>query len=123
MTSYPPGHSLSQTQPRILWNAVLVAVAASVGVLAINGANTQNIGLSAALLALGVGAGVWGARSQRQHLDSAIAAAMARHDLQATGHLAHKASEQLNEVMLGPCRSGPSRSKAPGNRPKPQSSH
>ncbi|QGA50723.1 chemotaxis protein [Pseudomonas brassicacearum] len=101
MTSYSHGHSLSQTQPRILWSAVLVAIAASIGVLALNGANGQNIGLSVAILAVGLGAGVWGARSQRRQFDSAIAAAMTRHDLQAAEHLVHKTSGQLNEVILG----------------------
>ena len=101
MTSYSHGHSLSQPQPHILWNAVLVAIAASVGVLALNGASGQNIGLSVAILALGVGAGVWGARSQRQRFDSALAAAMARHDQQATEHPALKTNAQLNEVILG----------------------
>lgn len=101
MTSYSHGHSLSQPQPRLLWSAVLVAIAASVGVLAVNGASAPNIGLSVAILALGVGAGTWAARAQRRQFDSAIAAAMARHDRQDSEHLAHKTSEQLNEVILG----------------------
>jgi methyl-accepting chemotaxis protein len=78
-----------------------VAIAASIGVLALNGASGQNIGLSVAILALGVGAGVWGARSQRQQFDSALAAAMAHHDLQGSEQLAHKTHAQLNEVILG----------------------
>ncbi|AXA53124.1 chemotaxis protein [Pseudomonas thivervalensis] len=101
MTSYSHGHFLSQPQPRILWSAVLVAIAASVGVLAVNGASGQNIGLSVAILALGVAAGVWGARSQRLQFDSALAAAVAHHDLQGNEHPAHKANAQLNEVILG----------------------
>ena len=101
MTSYSHGHSLSQSQPRILWSAVLVAIAAGIGVLALNGTSGQNIGLSVAILALGVGAGVWGARSQRQQFDSALAAAIAHHDLQGSEHLAHKTHAQLNDVILG----------------------
>jgi len=101
MTSYSHGHSLSQSQPRILWSAVLVAIAASIGVLALNGTSGQNIGLSVAIVVLGVGAGVWGARSQRQQFDSALAAAMARHDQQGSEHLAHKTNAQLNDVILG----------------------
>ncbi|WHS58092.1 methyl-accepting chemotaxis protein [Pseudomonas sp. G2-4] len=101
MTSNSHGHSLPQAQPRLLWNAVLVAMAAGVGVLALNGPSAQNIGLSAALLALGVGAGVWGARSQRHQLNSAVAAAVAQHALQTSEHLAHKTHAQLNEVILG----------------------
>ena len=101
MTSYSHGHSLSQPQPRILWSAVLVAIAASVGVLALNGASASNIGLSVAILALGAGVGVWAARSQRQQLDSALAAAMADHDLQGSEHPTHKTHAQFNEVILG----------------------
>lgn len=101
MTSYSHGHSLSQSQPRILWSTVLVAIAASIGVLALNGTSGQNIGLSVAIVVLGVGAGVWGARSQRQQFDSALAAAMARHDLQGSEHLALKTNAQLNDVILG----------------------
>ena len=74
MTSYPHGHSFAQP-PRILWNTVLVAFVAAVGVLLLNGPSVQNIILAVALLAVGVGAGVWGARSQRQQFDSALAAA------------------------------------------------
>lgn len=100
MTSYPHGHSFSATQPRLLWSPVLVAVAAAVGVLVLNETNAQNIGFSAALVVLGLGAGSWGARARRRQFDEALAAG-ARHDLQAAEHATHKASEQLNEVILG----------------------
>ncbi|UZE21748.1 methyl-accepting chemotaxis protein [Pseudomonas sp. B21-056] len=101
MTSYPHGHSFSPTQPRLLWSPVLVAVVATVGVLVFNETNAQNIGLSAVLLVLGLGAGVWSARLQRRQFDNASTAAGARHDLQAAEHATHKASAQLNEVILG----------------------
>ncbi|WP_210639303.1 methyl-accepting chemotaxis protein [Pseudomonas sp. Tri1] len=101
MTSYSPGHSPSQPQPRVLWSAVLVGIVASVGVLALNGPSAQNIALSAAVVALGIGAGVWGARSQRRQLDSAVAAAIAHHALQAAEHPGLKNGAQLNEVILG----------------------
>jgi methyl-accepting chemotaxis protein len=80
---------------------VLVAVVATVGVLVFNETNAQNIGLSAVLLVLGLGAGVWSARLQRRQFDNASTAAGARHDLQAAEHATHKASAQLNEVILG----------------------
>ena len=101
MTSHSHGHSLPQPQPRILWNAVVVAIAAGVGVLALNGPSGQNIGLSITLLALGIGAGVWSARSQRRQLDASIAEAIARNELYAAEHPGHKNSAQLNEVILG----------------------
>ncbi|MBL0842860.1 chemotaxis protein [Pseudomonas mediterranea] len=100
MTSYPHGHSFSATLPRLLWSPVLVAVAAAVGVLALNETNAQNIGFSAVLLVLGLGTGLWSARVQRRQFDDALAAT-ARHDLQAAEHVNHKASAQLNEVILG----------------------
>lgn len=101
MTSYPHGHSFAQTQPRILWSPVVVALAAAVGVLLINGLAARNIGLSVFLLAIGAAAGVLGARSQRRQLDSEIAHAAARHSLHASEHNAHNAGAQLNEVVLG----------------------
>ncbi|MCI0996245.1 chemotaxis protein [Pseudomonas corrugata] len=101
MTSYPHGHSFSSNLPRLLWSPVLVAVAATAGVLLLNETNAQNIGFSAALLVLGLGVGVWGARAQRRQLDHAVTAATARHDLHTIEHANHKASTQLNEVILG----------------------
>ena len=101
MTSYSRGHSFPKSQPRLLWNPVLVAIAAGVGVLALNGPSGQNIGLSITLLALGIGAGVWSARSQRHQLDASIAEAIARNELHAAEHPGHKNSAQLNEVILG----------------------
>ncbi|MCJ8203484.1 methyl-accepting chemotaxis protein [Pseudomonas sp. RGM2987] len=101
MTSYSHGHSPSPTQPRILWHAVLVAVAAAVGVLAVNGVGGQNLGLSAAILALGVAAGVLGARAQRRQFDSVFAQATDRHELQTAKHLSLETQAQLNEVILG----------------------
>ncbi|MBV4552549.1 chemotaxis protein [Pseudomonas sp. SWRI102] len=101
MTSYSHDHSLAQTPPRIVWHAVIVAVAASVGVLAVNGTSVQNIGLSVVLLILGVAAGVLAARSQRLQLDEAVVAAIARREQEAADYGAHKATAQLNEVILG----------------------
>ncbi|MBT2341614.1 chemotaxis protein [Pseudomonas fluorescens] len=101
MTSYSHGHPLAPTPPRILWNAVLVALVASVGVLVLNGPSGQNIGLSAAVLALGIAAGAWGARAQRLQSNRAFAAAMAEHERHAAELLAHKSNGQLNEVILG----------------------
>ncbi|MDO7896015.1 methyl-accepting chemotaxis protein [Pseudomonas sp. K18] len=101
MTSYSHGHSFSSTQPRLLWNPVLVAVVAGIGVLSLNGPSGQNTALSAVLLALGVAAGVWGARVQRRQFDRAFAAAIAQHERHASEQLSHDASAQLNEVVLG----------------------
>ncbi|MCE0463972.1 methyl-accepting chemotaxis protein [Pseudomonas sp. 20TX0172] len=101
MTSYPHGHSFAPTQPRFLWSTVLVAVVAAAGVLLLNGSSAQNLGLSAVLLAVGIGAGVWDARSQRRRFDNAFAAATARHDLHNIEQANHAASAQLNEVILG----------------------
>nr|WP_260961292.1 methyl-accepting chemotaxis protein [Pseudomonas citri] len=95
------GHSVASSPSRFLWTALFVAVVASVGVLVLNGASGQNVGLSAALLALGVATGIWGARAQRLQLESAVAAALAHRDQQAADRLAHPASAQLNEVVLG----------------------
>ncbi|QKJ36511.1 methyl-accepting chemotaxis protein [Pseudomonas sp. A214] len=101
MTSYSHGHSHSQTPPRILWSSLFVALIASVGLLVLNGPSTQNLGLCAVLLAIGAGVGVWAARAQHQQIDRAVAAAIAHHALHAADHLNHKASAQLNEVILG----------------------
>ncbi|TNB80491.1 chemotaxis protein [Pseudomonas sp. Fig-3] len=101
MTSYSHGHSHSQTPPRILWSSLFVALIASVGLLVLNGPSTQNLGLCAVLLAIGAGVGVWAARAQHQQIDRAVAAAVAHHALHAADHLNHKASAQLNEVILG----------------------
>jgi methyl-accepting chemotaxis protein len=101
MTSYSHDHSLAKTPPRILWHALVVAIAASVGMLALNGASTQNIGLSIVLVVLGVGLGIWSARSQRLQFDETAAAVLARHEVQAAAQVSHKATAQLNEVMLG----------------------
>jgi len=101
MTSYSHGHSASPTQPRILWHAVLVAVAAAVGVLAVNGASGQNLGLGAAILALGGAAGLLGARAQRRRFDSALAQARDLHELQTAEHLSPETQAKLNEVILG----------------------
>jgi methyl-accepting chemotaxis protein len=100
MTSYSHDQSFAKSQPRVLWPAIIVAVAACVGVLVLNGADAQNISLSAALLILGVGAGLFGARSQRVQFNQAIAAAAAHHELHAN-QAGHDGSAQLNEVMLG----------------------
>ncbi len=101
MTSYSRGHSFTQVQPRLLWSPVLVAIAAGVGVLALNGPSTQNIGFSIAILALSIGAGVWNARAQRRQLDASITETIARNELHAAEHPGHKNSAQLNEVILG----------------------
>ncbi|MBD0706521.1 chemotaxis protein [Pseudomonas sp. PSB1] len=101
MTSYSHGHSHSQTPPRILWSSLFVALIASVVLLVLNGPSTQNLGLCAVLLAIGAGVGVWAARAQHQQIDKAVAAAIAHHALHAADHLNHKASAQLNEVILG----------------------
>lgn len=101
MTSYSHGHSQSKTPPRILWSSLFVALIASVGLLVLNDPSTQNLALCAVLLAIGVGAGVWGARAQHQQIDKAVAAAIAHHQLNAADHLSQKASAQLNEVILG----------------------
>ncbi|WLH10582.1 methyl-accepting chemotaxis protein [Pseudomonas hefeiensis] len=101
MTSYSHGHSQSQTPPRILWSSLFVALIASVGLLVLNDPSTQNLALCAVLLAIGAGAGVWGARAQYQQIDKAVAAAIAHHQLNAADHLSQKASAQLNEVILG----------------------
>ena len=101
MTSYSHDHSASPTQPRILWHAVLVAVAAAVGVLAVNGASGQNLGLGAAILALGGAAGLLGARAQRRRFDSALAQARDLHELQTAEHLSPETQAKLNEVILG----------------------
>ena len=100
MTSYSHDQSFAKSQPRVLWPAVIVAAVACVGVLALNGASAQNIGLSVVLLILGVGAGIFGARSQRLQFDKAIAAAIASHELQAS-QASNNGTAQLNEVMLG----------------------
>jgi methyl-accepting chemotaxis protein len=80
---------------------LFVALIASVGLLVLNGPSTQNLGLCAVLLAIGAGVGVWAARAQHQQIDRAVAAAIAHHALHAADHLNHKASAQLNEVILG----------------------
>lgn len=78
-----------------------MAIAAVAGVLLINGAGAQNIGLSAVLLVLGIGAGVWSARALGRQLAPVIAADASRRELQAAQHDAHASSAQLNEVILG----------------------
>ncbi|MFW9270312.1 methyl-accepting chemotaxis protein [Pseudomonas sp. NR3] len=101
MMSYSHDHSLATSQTHTSWHALIVAIIACAGLLVFNGTSAQNIGFSAVLLVLGVGAGIWGARSQRLQLDKVAAAAIAHHELQAADHGAHKSSAQLNEVILG----------------------
>src|SRR3546814_3327388 len=94
MTSYSHGHSQSKTPPRILWSSLFVALIASVGLLVLNDPSTQNLALCAVLLAIGAGAGVWGARSQHRQIDKAVAAAIAHHQLNAADHLSQKARDR-----------------------------
>src|SRR3546814_17739020 len=86
MTSYSHGHSQSKTPPRILWSSLFVALIASVGLLVLNDPSTQHLALCAVLLAIGAGAGVWGARSKHRQIAKAVAAAIAHHKLHSPDH-------------------------------------
>jgi methyl-accepting chemotaxis protein len=101
MTPPSSGRYLAQPRLQLLWEPLCVSIAASIGVLAINGTSTANLGLSAALVASGIAAGIWSARSRQRTCEKAVADAIAQHTLDQANTLADRASVQLNEVMLG----------------------
>lgn len=101
MTLRPsPSSSLKPHAP-LLWFPLLPAVCAATVIVAINGPSSQNLGIAAAILAVGFGAGWWSARSQRDRVNEAVASAIALHERQASEDNTLKSAAQLNEVFLG----------------------
>ncbi|MEQ4315984.1 methyl-accepting chemotaxis protein [Pseudomonas syringae] len=90
-----------QAHPRFVWFPLIPVIPAVAWLFVQSGTAPDNLFASAVLIALGVGAGFWAARSQADKVNLAVAQALDHqhtHNAQAT---AMAASTQINEVLLG----------------------
>jgi methyl-accepting chemotaxis protein len=101
MTPSPNSSYITQGHVRFLWFPLLPVAAAVGGTLFQAGLTPTSLGLSAALVVVGIGAGLWAASLQRQKIDQAVAEAIARHEQHASEKTSLKSTAQLNEVFLG----------------------
>ena len=101
MTSSQYGSTPGQSHPRFLWFPLVPVIPAIAWILTQSGTSSANLAACAVLAILGVGAGVWSARSQREQAVRLTADALTQHQANdvATGAKASRA--QLNEVLLG----------------------
>ncbi|MEE4069469.1 methyl-accepting chemotaxis protein [Pseudomonas viridiflava] len=101
MTSSQYGSTPGQSHPRFLWFPLVPVIPAIAWILTQSGTSSANLAACVVLAILGVSAGVWSARSQREQAVRLTADALTQHQANdvATGAKASRA--QLNEVLLG----------------------
>ncbi|MBD8805511.1 MULTISPECIES: methyl-accepting chemotaxis protein [Pseudomonas syringae group] len=101
MTSSQYGSTPGQSHPRFLWFPLVPVIPAIAWILTQSGTSSANLAACAVLAILGVGAGVWSARSQREQAVRLTADALTQHQANDTAISAKASRAQLNEVLLG----------------------
>ncbi|MEE4618466.1 methyl-accepting chemotaxis protein [Pseudomonas alliivorans] len=101
MTSSQYGSTPGQSHPRFLWFPLVPVIPAIAWILTQSGTSPANLAACGVLAVLGVGAGVWSARSQREQAVRLTADALTQHQSNDAAIGAKASRAQLNEVMLG----------------------
>ncbi|MEE4227916.1 methyl-accepting chemotaxis protein [Pseudomonas viridiflava] len=101
MTSSQYGSTPGQSHPRFLWFPLVPVIPAIAWILTQSGTSSANLAACAVLAILGVGAGVWSARSQREQAVRLTADALTQHQANDAAIGAKASRAQLNEVLLG----------------------
>lgn len=101
MTSSQYGSTPGQSHPRFLWFPLVPVIPAIAWILTQSGTSSANLAACAVLAVLGVGAGVWSARSQREQAVRLTADALTQHQANDAAIGAKASRAQLNEVLLG----------------------
>ncbi|KIQ32288.1 chemotaxis protein [Pseudomonas viridiflava] len=101
MTSSQYGSTPGQSHPRFLWFPLVPVIPAIAWILTQSGTSFANLAACAVLAVLGVGAGVWSARSQREQAVRLTADALTEHQANDAAIGAKASRAQLNEVLLG----------------------
>ncbi|MBI6578681.1 chemotaxis protein [Pseudomonas viridiflava] len=101
MTSSQYGSTPGQSHPRFLWFPLVPVIPAIAWILTQSGTSSANLAACAVLAILGVGAGVWSARSQREQAVRLTADALTQHQVNDAAIGAKASRAQLNEVLLG----------------------
>ncbi|MBI6683933.1 chemotaxis protein [Pseudomonas viridiflava] len=101
MTSSQYGSTPGQSHPRSLWFPLVPVIPAIAWILTQSGTSSANLAACAVLAILGVGAGVWSARSHREQAVRLTADALTQHQANDAAIGAKASRAQLNEVLLG----------------------
>ncbi|MEE4093363.1 methyl-accepting chemotaxis protein [Pseudomonas viridiflava] len=101
MTSSQYGSTPGQSHPRFLWFPLVPVIPAIAWILTQSGTSSANLAACVVLAILGVGAGVWSARSQREQAVRLTADALTQHQANDVANGAKASRAQLNEVLLG----------------------
>ncbi|MCQ9468798.1 methyl-accepting chemotaxis protein [Pseudomonas alliivorans] len=101
MTSSQYSSTPGQSHPRFLWFPLVPVIPAIAWILTQSGTSPANLAACGVLAVLGVGAGVWSARSQREQAVRLTADALTQHQSNDAAIGAKASRAQLNEVLLG----------------------
>ncbi|QXG30123.1 methyl-accepting chemotaxis protein [Pseudomonas viridiflava] len=101
MTSSQYGSTPGQSHPRFLWFPLVPVIPAIAWILTQSGTSSANLAACVVLAVLGVGAGVWSARSQREQAVRLTADTLTQHQANDAAIGAKASRAQLNEVLLG----------------------
>ncbi|MEE4664305.1 methyl-accepting chemotaxis protein [Pseudomonas alliivorans] len=101
MTSSQYGSTPGQSHPRFLWFPLVPVTPAIAWILTQSGTSPAHLAACGVLAVLGVGAGVWSARSQREQAVRLTADALTQHQSNDAAIGAKASRAQLNEVLLG----------------------
>ncbi|MEE5083903.1 methyl-accepting chemotaxis protein [Pseudomonas alliivorans] len=101
MTSSQYGSTPGQSHPRFLWFPLVPVIPAIAWILTQSGTSSAHLAACGVLAVLGVGAGVWSARSQREQAVRLTADALTQHQSNDAASGAKASRAQLNEVLLG----------------------
>ncbi|MGN2404397.1 methyl-accepting chemotaxis protein [Pseudomonas syringae] len=101
MTSSQYGSTPGQSHPRFLWFPLVPVIPAIAWILTQSGTSSANLAVCVVLAVLGVGAGVWSARSQREQAVRLTADTLTQHQANDAAIGAKASRAQLNEVLLG----------------------
>ncbi|QXG47120.1 chemotaxis protein [Pseudomonas viridiflava] len=101
MTSSQYGSTPGQSHPRFLWFPLVPVIPAIAWILTQSGTSFANLAACVVLAVLGVGAGVWSARSQREQAVRLTADTLTQHQANDAAIGAKASRAQLNEVLLG----------------------
>ncbi|MEE4803261.1 methyl-accepting chemotaxis protein [Pseudomonas alliivorans] len=101
MTSSQYSSTPGQSHPRFLWFPLVPVIPAIAWILTQSGTSSAHLAACGVLAVLGVGAGVWSARSQREQAVRLTADALTQHQSNDAAIGAKASRAQLNEVLLG----------------------
>ncbi|MEE4333503.1 methyl-accepting chemotaxis protein [Pseudomonas alliivorans] len=101
MTSSQYGSTPGQSHSLFLWFPLVPVIPAIAWILTQSGTSSAHLAACGVLAVLGVGAGVWSARSQREQAVRLTADALTQHQSNDAAIGAKASRAQLNEVLLG----------------------